>query len=140
MVCHWLALTFGLLENPKQERLEVNPVLRPLGQVLCLTRSAGERSRLEVEVGDIALGTEMRREPSSVKKSTERDKDDVVVGISRSREAVEVVGLQLGALLPDGSGIEEHGGHLVEEEESREEPDRARCGGREKRHEVKSSA
>ena len=88
-----------------------------------MTRSAGERSRLEVEVGDIALGTEMRREPSSVKKSTERDEDDVVVGISRSREAVEVVGLQLGALLPDGSGIEEHGGHLVEEEESREEPD-----------------
>ena len=110
-------------EDAKKERLEVHPVLSPPGQVLGLAGSAGVRSRLELEVGDIALGTEMRREPSSVKKSTERDEDDVVVGISRSREAVEVVGLQLGALLPDGSGIEEHGGHLVEEEESREEPD-----------------
>ena len=105
-----------------------------------LAGSAGVRSRLELEVGDIALGTEMRREPSSVKKSTKRDEDDVVVGIGRSRKAVEVVGLQFGALLPDGSGIDEHGGHLVEEEESREEPDRTRSGGRREGHEVKSSA
>ena len=36
-------------------------------------------------------------------------------------EAVAVGGLQFRALLPDGSGVYGRGGHLVEEEEIREE-------------------
>ena len=81
----------------------------------------------------------MRREPSPVEKGTKRDEHDVVVGVGRRQEAVAVVGLQAGALLPDGSAIDERGGgHLVEEEESREEPDGARSRGRRKRHEVKN--
>ena len=67
-------------------------------------------------------GMEMRSESSPVEKSAERNEHDVVIGVSRRHEAVAVVGLQGGAQLSDGSGIGgRRGGHLVEEEESREE-------------------
>ena len=111
-----------LLENPKKQRLEMDSVLSPLSQVLGLSRSTREGRRLELEVGDIARGMEMRSESSPVEKSSERNEHDVVIGVSRRHEAVAVVGLQGGAQLPDGSGIRgRRGGHLVEEEESREE-------------------
>ena len=92
------------------------------GQVLSLSSGAGEGRCRELEVGDITRGVKMRRQTSPVEESTERNKDDVVVGVSGRQEAVAVVGLQAGAQLPDGSGIRgRRGGHLVEEEESREE-------------------
>ena len=100
----------------------MDSVLSPLSQVLGLSRSTREGRRLELEVGDIARGMEMRSESSPVEKSAERNEHDVVIGVSRRHEAVAVVGLQGGAQLPDGSGIRgRRGGHLVEEEESREE-------------------
>ena len=87
-----------------------------------MATGAGEGSRLELEVGDIARGHEMRTETSPVQQSTKRDKNDVIIAVCRRQKAVPVVGLQLGAKPPDRKGIgERQGGHLVEEEESREE-------------------
>ena len=60
----------------------------------------------------------------------------MVVGVSGSQEAVAVVGLQAGAHLPDGSGIgRRRGGHLVEEEESREEAGLNEKSRKDERHE-----
>ncbi|MEC7726503.1 MAG: hypothetical protein VYD05_13365, partial [Planctomycetota bacterium] len=67
-----------LLEDTKQQRLEMHLVLSPLRQVLRLSRSTREGRRLELEVGDITWGVEMRRQTSPVEESTERNKDDVV--------------------------------------------------------------
>ncbi len=47
-----------------------------------MSRSTRERRRLELEVGDITWGVEMRRQTSPVEESTERNKDDMVVGVS----------------------------------------------------------
>ena len=66
---------------------------------------AGERSRRELEVGDVAPGLELRVESSPVEESTKRDEHDVVVGVSGCLEAVPVVGLQVGAKAPDGSCV-----------------------------------
>ena len=71
----------------------------------------------------------MRTETSPVQQSTKRDENDVIIAVCRRQKAVPVVGLQLGAKPPDRKGIgERQGGHLVEEEESRE-----KAGSNEKR-------
>ena len=54
------------------------------------------------------------------------------------QEAIAVVGLQSGALVPDGSGIERRGGHFVEEEKSREEAGLNEEQRKQKRHEVET--
>ena len=92
-------------ENTKKERLDVNPVLIPLGPVRDLPSCASKRSRRELEVGDIAPGLEMRVESSPVEKSTKRDENHVVVGVFAGLESILVVGLQVGAEAPDGSCV-----------------------------------
>ena len=106
--------------------------------MLGLPRSTGEGSRLELEVGDITRGMEMRSESSPVEKSAERNKHDVVVRVSGRHEAVAVVRLQSGAQVPDGSGIERRGGHFVEEEKSREEAGLNEEQRKQKRHEMET--
>ena len=123
-------------EDTEQQRLEMHPVLIPLRQVLGLPRSTGEGSRLELEVGDITRGMEMRSESSPVEESAKGNNHDVVVRVSGRQEAIAVVGLQSGALVPDGSGIERRGGHFVEEEKSREEAGLNEEQRKQERHEV----
>ena len=73
--------------------------------MLGLTGSAGVRSRLELEVGDIARGVEVRSESSPVEEGTEGDQKDVEIAICRRLQTVLVVRLQLSAKPPDRSGI-----------------------------------
>ena len=85
------------IAHTKQERLEVDPVLGPLGQVLGLSSGAGEGRCRELEVGDITRGVEVRRKPSPVEESTKRNEHDVVIGVRGRQETVTVVGLEAGA-------------------------------------------
>ena len=56
-------------------------VLSPPGEVLGLPTGASEGIRLELEVGDIARGVEVRSESSPVEEGTEGDQKDVEVAV-----------------------------------------------------------
>ena len=74
-------------------------------EVLGLPTGASEGARLELEVGDIALGVEVRSESSPVEKGTKGDEEDVKIAVRRRQQTVLVVRLQFRAKPPDRSGI-----------------------------------
>ena len=67
--------------DAEKKRLEVHPVLSPPGEVLGLSTGASEWICLELEVGDIARGAEVRSESSPVEEGTKGDQKDVIVAV-----------------------------------------------------------